>query len=458
MKNNITHIVLLGGGYTSVWAYRMLVKKLRGKMAQDCVRITVVCPEEYHFFHGWTAESLAGIIQDQNRMSPLAEILPKAQLINGIADEIDASGNLVHIKLKDGSKQTLHYDHLLVGIGSFDSEAVEGISKYGYQIKSHAAYQRTKQNLQSIVKRAAVTDPATARKLLSITIAGGGFAGVELAANIAELIAILKKQYASLQNIKPAIQLVNSSDHILDTLQPGLKRMRRYAEKTMHRYGIEIVNHSKIVRVTEQGAHLNSGTFIPCSMVISLIGQSRIILKGTEKMERDNVKRICTNDFLQIEDHENIWGGGDACHVKYRKTAEPCPANALWAIKHGEYIGNNIARSIRQQPLKSFDFKGLGQCASLGVGKGVGELYGLVFTGWLAWIMRWCFFNYFMPSKRVMWNSISDWMYLLFFRERKAMAMQRKRTITNPWLSKPEEKTEVVYRMAPIRQQAVKTI
>ena len=58
-------------------------------------------------------------------------------------------------------------------------------------------------------------------------------------------------------------------------------------------------------------------------------------------------------------------------------------------MKHGEYAGKNIALAIRRQPLKSFNYKGLGQCASLGIGKGVGELYGFEFTGWIAWITQW---------------------------------------------------------------------
>ena len=58
--------------------------------------------------------------------------------------------------------------------------------------------------------------------------------------------------------------------------------------------------------------------------------------------------------------------------------------------------------------LKPFTYKGLGQCASLGIGKGMGELYGIEFTGWIAWMMRWFFFNYFMPSRKVMLNEITD--------------------------------------------------
>lgn len=106
--------------------------------------------------------------------------------------------------------------------------------------------------------------------------------------------------------------------------------------------------------------------------------------------------------------------------MRYNKTVS-CTSNALWAIKHGEAAGRNIARAILKKDLKPFTFRGLGEAASLGMGKGIGELYGLQFTGLTAWVLRWFFFHYFMPSKRVMLRSMGDWMHLLFTGKRKGM-------------------------------------
>lgn len=432
MKTAVTEIVLLGGGYVSVWAYRSLIKKLGKEIAKSQVHVSVICPEEYHFFHGWTAESLTCIIKDENRMSPLNELFTKATIVCGKASEINTKENIVQVTLKNGTAQQICYDHLLLGIGSFDSETIEGITKYGYQVKSRDAYLLTKKTLQQLVKRAAISEASTAAGLLTFTIAGCGFTGVELAANIAEFVNILRKQYASLQDIQPTIYLVNSGDKVLNALNPRFSRMLRYTENVLKNYRIERINNNRITQVTAYGAFLTDGSFIKSAMVISTIGQSRIVLKGTEHMERDNSKRLYTNTMLQINNYKNIWGGGDACHVTRYKTMEACPTNALWAIKHGEYVGRNIALAIKKHPLKPFKFKGLGQSASLGIGKGIGELYGIQFTGWLAWIMRFIVFNYFMPSRRVMRNEISDWMFLLFNGQRRGLIKEKLLLKTEP--------------------------
>ncbi|MBK5273112.1 MAG: FAD-dependent oxidoreductase [Bacteroidia bacterium] len=426
MKSTVTQIVLLGGGYVSIWAYRSLIRKLRHEIDCNRIQITVICPEKYHFFHGWTAESLTCIIQDQNRMSPLSGLFAKALIIQACAEKIDAASKTVLIKMKDGLSQNIHYDHLLIGFGSFDSECIEGIHRYGYQVKSPEAFNHTKQTIKLLVEQAVNAEQSLAQKLLSFTIAGGGFTGVELATNIAEFITILKRQYPSLQKIRPSIRLISATPRVLSVLQSRFDRLIRYTEKTIKRYDIEVISNNKVIKVTEYGAHLSDGSFIQSSMVISTIGQSRMILKGTENMDRDIMNRLYTNSYLQIQKYSTIWGGGDACHVNNCLRMQACPSNALWAMKHGEHAGRNIAMAIKNKPLIAFKYKGLGQSASLGIGKGIGELYGIQFTGWIAWVMRFFVFNYFMPYRKVMFNEISDWLFLLFRRRRIGLHIQKE--------------------------------
>lgn len=424
MKDTPTQIVMLGGGYVTVNAYNSLAKRIKNQLDNGQVQITVVCPMEHHVFHGWTAESLTGIVQPKNQESPLAEIIPKAKLILGKAEEIHSVNQVVYVTLNDGSPLVLPYDHLLLGVGSFDSEKVKGIREYGYQVKDRDAFHRTKERMQELVELAAQESPLMAQQLLSFVVAGGGFTGVEIATNLAEFINLHKKQYPSLRNIEPKIRLITGTEHVLPSLRPRFRRMIRYTEKQINNYGIEVINNSRMKEVTPAGVVLEDGSFIAASMVLSTVGQSRMILDGTEHLLRDNMQRLYTNQYLQIANQTNLWGGGDACHVKHPFTGDVCPSNALWAIKQGVHVGKNIARAVKGKELRRFNYPGLGQSASLGLWKGITELYGIAFTGWLAWVMRWFFFHYFMSSRRVMLNSVSDWMHLFFKGQRKGLVLK----------------------------------
>jgi NADH dehydrogenase len=423
MKNGTRQIVLIGGGYASIWAYRSLVNELLIEMMAGKVRIRIICPDEFHFFHGWTAESLMGIIGDKNRMSPLSEVFKYADIVKGRVVHINTVCRIVQVNLNNGTRSSIPYDQILLGTGSADSNSIEGLSEYAYQLKAQNAYDETKSRIHNRVRQAAKSDSQTAQKLLCFVIAGCGFTGVEVAANLAEFIHASKKHYSSLCNIHPSIYLINSKEELLPGLDRNFRRIRQYADKTLLQYGIKVLSQMKIVRITDKGAYLSDGSFIESEMIISTIGQTRLVLDGTEKMERDSEKRIVINSFLQVKNHHGIWGAGDSVQVMHSRTMSPCPSNALWAIKQGEHAGKNIARAVLNQSLKPFTYKGLGQCASLGIGKGIGELHGIQFTGWLAWIIRWFFFQYFMPSKKVMWREMADWFYLFISGKRKYVSI-----------------------------------
>ena len=115
-----------------------------------------------------------------------------------------------------------------------------------------------------------------------------------------------------------------------------------------------------------------------------------------------------------MEGRPNVWVGGDVAHCVHPRTGEPCPSNALWAIKHGEHAGLNVARTLLGEPLRPFSYPGLGQAASLGIGRGITELYGYQFTGWVAWTMRLALFEYFMPSRKQALRVALEWMTLPF--------------------------------------------
>jgi NADH dehydrogenase len=316
--------------------------------------------------------------------------------------------------MKDGSRQQIEFDHLLVGLGSTDRSTIQGINPFGFRLKSQDEFLRTRESIQIVVEEAArMKDPQAAAEKLSFVVGGGGFAGVELVANLAEFINSYKNSFPSLRDIRPAFRLVHSGCQILECLGKGLSQMRDYAERTLANYGIDIILNARIKEISADGVLLEDGRFIQCSMAISTIGQQPRGLKGLEELKKDHLHRIYTNSFLQLTGCNNIWGGGDACHVLHPERHTACPTNALWAIKHGNHIGKNIARAIMHKKLQPFRYRGLGQCASLGIGKGMGEIHGIVLTGWISWIIRWIFFAHFMPSRNVMWKVARDWLHLL---------------------------------------------
>lgn len=422
-----TRIVIIGGGYTGIWGFKLLAQHLRGQLKRGEATITIICPKTYHSFHGWTAESVTGIVSIANRQSPLRRIFAGHDFRVAVAESVDLERKLVHIRYEsDGRTEEVSYDHLLLANGSYDNmESIEGLAEYGWSVKAHGGVTTTRNQLLRLLDTAAsLPAGATRDAWMSIVVAGGGFAGVELASNIAEMYHALKRYYPVLKEQPIRITLIHSGEKLLPVLRPQYDHLADYCTKELQKYGIDIRFQTRLQSVTADGASLSNGEFIPSKTVICTVGQRPAIFPGTESLPRTAKGLLVADEFLRVKGVENVWAGGDAAEVPHIKGGV-CPANALWAIKHGVWVGQNIAKTITNKPLKKFSYRGLGQAASMGVGKGASELYERQFTGWIGWFLRFFFFLYFQPSPRQAVRVFGDWISLPF--------LGRYMTISSEW-------------------------
>lgn len=405
-------VVILGGGYVGIDAYRALCRNLGGRIGQD-VEITVVSSDNCHTFHGFTGEVLTGILPAAHTLTPLRELLPRANFVQGTAQSVDIDRQTVLVKVGD-RLETFHYDHLLFGIGSRDPfERIRGLQEYGWRLKQVYDMQALRDHLIRTLEQAdATSDPDRRDDLLHFVIAGGGFAGVEMCAAIAEWFKTAKRQYPVLCKHQPRLTLVHSGSELLEVLRPRYTKLADYAQKTLEQYGVQFVWNAKVCEITPQGAHLENGRFLHSQTVIVTAGISRLPIPGTESLPRDATGRLLTDTHLNVKGYSNLWAGGDTAKVKHPSEAGDCPSNALFAMKHGMCAGDNIARSLNARALRHFRFTGMGQAAGLGIGRGIAELYGIQMTGPLAWLLRLGFFIWFMPSMGQSLRILLDWLLL----------------------------------------------
>lgn len=414
MTQQPARIVIIGGGYTGIWGFKFARRGLRKQMRNGEVEVTVISPKSYHSFHGWTAEALTGVISIPNRQSPLRRIFRDQNLLQATAECVDLDNQTVTIRhLADGRMEDIPYDHLLIANGSYDNmESVPGLTDYGWTVKASGGVRATRNQLIRAVEMADSLPPGEERdKWMTVVIAGGGFAGVEITAALAEMYEGYEKFYPVLREQKMRIVLVHSGDKILPVLRPRFDRIADYCASHLEKYGVELHYNTRLEEVTAEGAVLSNGMLVPSHTVICTVGQRCTVFPGTEALPRSDKGLIITDEFLRVKGYENVWTGGDAAQVPYIKGGT-CPANALWAIMHGVWAGKNIARTIKGDSLKKFDYRGLGQAASMGVGKGAVELYGVQFTGWIGWFLRLGFFLYFQPSRRQAMRILGDWLSL----------------------------------------------
>lgn len=382
-------VVLLGGGYVTLHAYASLVRRLGGALCRGDVEIVVVSADDCHSFHGFTGEVLAGLLPLERTRTPLAEACPLARVVHGRATSVDVATRTLTVEpvgQDEGPVQLIGYDELVVGTGGREPVAcVPGLAEHGHTLRGVGEIGQLVEHLRGLVARSAGERP-------TVVVAGGGIAGTELAAAVADLGGGVLD-----------VLLVHRGDRLLPELRVSHPRLADRAEHELHRLGVRTLLRTCLAEVTADGALLALGeaapdtTFVP-GTVVATIGQVPVALPGLEHLPRDGRGRLVTRPDLGVA--EGIWAAGDAARVLHPRSGEPVPANALWAIKTGAHAGRNVARALDGRPTRPFAYRGLGQAASYGLGRSIADLYGVELTGGVAWTLRMAFFLRFMPSRR----------------------------------------------------------
>lgn len=398
----MNRVVLVGGGYVTLHAYAALARGLRREIRRGDVEIVVLTADLSHSFHGFTGEVLAGILPFERTRTPLRAACPRARVVHAVVTEVDPQRRTVTYRAVEGddSTTTLTWDHLVVGTGGREPAAlVPGLADHGFTLRAPGDIERLAARVAEL-RAAGVQDGPDA------VVAGGGLAGVELAAALAD------RGGSETRGVR--VHLVHAGTEILPELadQP---RLRRRAVAELERLGVVSHLGVRLVEVTATSARLSDGRVLPTTTVLATTGQRPVRLPGLGDDLRDLQGRLATASDLTVTGPGGrpaaggrLWAAGDAARVLHPSTGDPVPANALWAIKGGHRLGDNVARVMTGRPTRPFTYRGLGRAASFGLGRSVSELYGIPFTGLTAWVLRLAFFLRFMPSRRTAAATLVD--------------------------------------------------
>jgi NADH:ubiquinone reductase (H+-translocating) len=84
-------------------------------------------------------------------------------------------------------------------------------------------------------------------------------------------------------------------------------------------------------------------------------------------------------------------------------------------VRQAKLLADNVLASLRGQPLRDYRHPYAGSVASLGLHKGVAEIYGVKLRGLPAWFMHRTYHMTRMPTTNRKVRVVADWTLALFF-------------------------------------------
>lgn len=406
------HIVIIGGGFGGVSA----AQHLEDLLARDRgVRITLVSQSNYLLFTPMLAEVASSGLEAQHISAPVRAALTRTAFRRAEIDAIDLAGRTVRIRAGSSGTDTLRYDHLILSLGSVPNfYGLPGLEAHAFTLKSLDDATRLRNHVIGLLERADVEpDPAARRRLLTFVVAGGGFAGAEMIAELSDLVHNVRRYYQQVRTEDLRFVLVHSGDRILPELSEGLAV---YAQRKLAGRGIELVLGSRVAGVRGDAVLLTTGAEINTSTLVWTAGNQPHPSLQTLPCERNRAGAVVVEGTLQVRGVPHLWAVGDCAQVPdvYRDN-KPCPPTAQHAIRQGRTAAANVVASLRGRAPSTFRYRTVAVLVALGHRTAVAEIWGVRFSGFVAWLLWRAIYLAKLPGLEKKVRVALDWTLDLLF-------------------------------------------
>ncbi len=397
-------VVILGGGFGGVAAAQRLEQRLAHRTD---VEVTLVSRENFLLFTPMLAEVAAGSLMASHISTPLRAACPRTIVRRAEVVGVDGAARTVTVRSTPTSAaEILGWDHLVVALGAVPSfHGLPGVGDHAFTMKTLADATVVRDHVIGLLEeadglRTAGTDPQGHPGLLTIVVAGGGFAGCEL---IAELADFVRGALVYFPRIEPAdcrFVLVHSRDRILPELGGDLAA---YALERLRARGIEFRLEVRIASATPEGVELSDGTRIATRTFVWTAGNEPAPLIASVPGRRQHGSALITDGLLRVlavdpggsEDaggspatSDGIWAVGDCAAIPDPdRPGQTCPPTAQHALRQGRAAADNVLAAIGGRPGRPFAFRSLGSLVVLGHNTAAAEIRGMRFSGLVAWYL-----------------------------------------------------------------------
>ncbi|MEU0405870.1 NAD(P)/FAD-dependent oxidoreductase [Streptomyces sp. NPDC006197] len=388
-------ILVVGGGYVGMYTALRLQRQLRTELGDGTAEIVVVTPEPYMTYQPFLPEAAAGSISPRHVVVPLRRVLDRCRIVIGEVHSVDhakRTATLSTLATEEEGAGTLDmtYDELVIAPGSVSRTLpVPGLADHGIGFKTvEEAIGLRNHVIEQMDIASSTRDPAIRDAALTFVFVGGGYAGVEALAELEDMARYTARYYHNLKPEDLRWVLVEASDRILPEVG---EEMGRYAIRELRGRNIDVRLRTRLETCEDRVAVLSDGTRLPTRTVVWTAGVKPAPVLAATDLPLDERGRLRCTARLTVDGVEHAWAAGDAAAVPDVTAKEPgkeCAPNAQHAVRQAKVLAENIAASLRGQPLKEYAHAYVGSVASLGLHKGVAHVYGRKLKGYPAWFMH----------------------------------------------------------------------
>lgn len=406
-----THLLIVGAGFAGT----QLVRSLRRRLPAG-VRLTLLSDESYTTFNPMLPEAVGASVFPEQVVVPVREMTRRggaaARFIMGSVTEVDLAAGQLRCRTLAGVRE-LPFDHLVLAVGNRARlDLLPGMAEHALPLKTVGDAMHIR---NTVLRRLACieleSDPVRRRALGHFVVVGGGFSGVEVAGELVDCLASIRRYYPLVQADELRVTVLQGIDRLLPELSP---RLGAAALASLRARGVDVRLQARAVRVQADGVRLDDGSFIAGHTVIGTIGTAANPLLARLGVPLSGGRVVVAPD-LSVPGRPGLWAIGDCACVPNALDGSTAPPTAQFAVREAHHLAANLQAAMLGAPTTAFRYRSRGMMASIGHLKGVAEVAGVPLTGWPAWLVWRAYYLSQMPSFGRRLRIFFEWFWGMFY-------------------------------------------
>lgn len=412
-------ILIVGGGYAGLYTAWGLERRLSAGEAE----VTIVDPRPYMTYQPFLPEVTAGSVEPRHAVVSLRRHLRWTRVVAGTVLELDHAGRRARVAPLEGEPYDLAYDMVVVTAGAVTRTfPIPGLLETGVGLKTVEEAASIRDRLLGAFERASsLPDGPQRRRLLTVTVVGGGFSGVEAFGELLSLATSLLRRYPMLRAEDLSFHLVEAAHRILPevTEKPG-----KWVVSRLEQRGGTVHLGAQLLSATDGRIVLSDGTEYGNGLLVWTAGNAAnpVVARHTD-LPLDGRGLVRVGADLRVRGDGGVvvpdaWAAGDDAAVPDLASAVDgarTVPNAQHAVRQAKRLARNIAAVLRGREPRDYRHRSLGVVATLGLGDGIFQYRGIVVKGFLAWLMHRGYHVLAIPSWERKARVLAVWIVAAFF-------------------------------------------
>jgi NADH dehydrogenase len=383
-------VLILGGGFAGLEAAQTCEKIFSEQDFSELytVEITLVSKDNYLVFTSMLAEVVSSSIEAKHVVIPLRECLKTTIFKELEVQSLDLKNKVVGCyHFHTCETFDLEYDYLILAMGSITGyHGIAGAEENSFPLKNLADAMVLRSHIIDMFERADLEqDPDVRKRLLTFAVVGGGYTGIEVAAELNEFVSFSKRFYKHVKADEVKVVVVDPGDRIMHEMSEGLAE---YGLKLLKKRGMEFRLQTRVEGVTPDTVEIQDGGKIETHTAIWAAGTAPQPVIAALPIA-DKHGRIEVNEYMEVAGYPGVWALGDCALIPDPHSGKPYPPTAQHAIREGARAAHNVAAAIKEKDdeKRPFVFQAQGMLAPLGHRSAVADIKGIKFSGFFAWLM-----------------------------------------------------------------------